>query len=445
MQELETFGRRFAVGLSFASEDGGFIDQLVTALKGRFGSDRVFDYPSRQPELVGPDGLPKLLKIYREDCCLVVPIFSNHYATKQWCRSEWDDIRKALQGSHADRLIPLTMEKVEIPGWGDGDISYAADGHTPEQLANFLFEAYQLRVEKFRLIFSAPGSAAGPQSNPINQIRSASDDQSIARLRQKLVTTLGQESLRKLLVQANDRLSECSAEELADEILAVMPAKRGPRERWSPLCFLYFAVEYLEEAGSAGVNRPEQAVLDGMERLLMLLLPVSVQDVRSEDLRRAVDSVPDLLRVAGHERMVGASIAGKLLGLQVWLNSDGQAKVRNAVHPNREKPQIPLSGIAGKGLVDAVREELAEVLGPRSSSVQDVQAALTGWAGREAYLCVWLMDAGAGLQISELRRLFPELILLVCDGTGEGEVNPQILWRLQEIESFIRQHRRAQV
>ncbi|MFM7924449.1 MAG: hypothetical protein ACKPJJ_29855, partial [Planctomycetaceae bacterium] len=62
MQELETFGRRFAVGLSFASEDGGFIDQLVTALKGRFGSDRVFDYPSRQPELVGPDGLPKLLK-----------------------------------------------------------------------------------------------------------------------------------------------------------------------------------------------------------------------------------------------------------------------------------------------------------------------------------------------------------------------------------------------
>ncbi|MFM7867257.1 MAG: hypothetical protein ACKPHU_23850, partial [Planctomycetaceae bacterium] len=116
------------------------------------------------------------------------------------------------------------METVEIPGWGDGDISYAADGQTPEQLANFLFEAYQLRVEKFRLIFSAPGSAAGPQSNPINQIRSASDDQSIARLRQKLVTTLGQESLRKLLVQANDRVSECSAEELADEILAVMPA-----------------------------------------------------------------------------------------------------------------------------------------------------------------------------------------------------------------------------
>jgi hypothetical protein len=114
MQEVETFGRRFAIGLSFAGDDRDFVEPLATALKARFGNDRVFDFPSRQPELVGPNGVPRLLQIYCDQCVLVVPVFSTHYKSKQWCRSEWKGIREALQGDHQERLIPIEKEKAEI-------------------------------------------------------------------------------------------------------------------------------------------------------------------------------------------------------------------------------------------------------------------------------------------------------------------------------------------
>jgi hypothetical protein len=442
MQEVETFGRRFAIGLSFAGNDRDFVEPLATALKARFGNDRVFDFLSRQPELVGPNGLPRLLQIYCDQCVLVVPVFSTHYKSKQWCRSEWEGIWKALQGDHLERLIPIEKEKAEIEGWGDGDISISTKDQSFEQLANLLYEAYQCRVEKYRSLFSAKNSdQAGLHANPMKEFRNANDALIDTKLRKNLVLTLRQEPLRKLVLQANGNAPDMTAEKLADEILAVVPAKRRAGERWSPLCFVYNTVESIDAGESDPTIIREPAVLDGLERLTSLLLPVSVQDVRSEDRQRVVDSLPEIVHVAGTERMVGASIVGRLLGLQVWLKSDGTTTVRNAVHPNREKPQIPLSGIGGKGLVDAVREELAEILMSRSSRLQDVQAALIGWAGRQAYLCLWLMDSAAESQVGELRALFPQLILLVCDGTPEGDVNPQVLYRLQQIENFIARHR----
>ena len=442
MPELETFGRRFAIGLSFAGDNRDFVEPLALALKDRFGSEKIFDFLARQPELVGANGLEKLLKIYSEECFLVVPVFSRQYPTKRWCREEWQRIRTAMQGVRQDHLIPIEYQKCKIPDWGDNDISFPAAGKTPEELADLLYATYEDRVLKYRKILAETKTAqAGQQSDPMKAFRTASNLQTFSQLRPKLINTLSHAPLRRLVLQANELGLEMSAESLSDAILAVVPAKREPRDRWSPLCYVYRTVEQMEENDATATTAVEPAVIDGLERLTSLLLPVSVEDIRSEDLQRAVNAVPDILRVAGAERMVGASIAGRMLGLQVWLNSDGRKKVRDAVHPNRDKSQIPLGGIGGKGLVDAVREQLAEVLKPHSSNLHDVQAALTGWAGREAFVCVWLMDTAAESQIGELRRLFPELILLVCDGTSEGHVNPQILYRLQEIENFIASHR----
>lgn len=110
-------GRRFNIGLSFPGEHRRFVRNVASVLAEHLGKERVFFDEWYNEELTGTALDSKLRKIYRDDCDLVVPFFSAHYA-KDWCQLEWHVVRTILlERRKEDAVIPIHLDGTKIEGW----------------------------------------------------------------------------------------------------------------------------------------------------------------------------------------------------------------------------------------------------------------------------------------------------------------------------------------
>jgi hypothetical protein len=435
--------RRFKVGLSFPGEVRVFARELDAELAEYFGKDCVFFDERYEHELSGVDLDLKLRKIYREECDLVVPIFCRHYE-KPWCRLEWSAIRELmLECRNEDRIVPLALDDTEIPGWERTDLSIQRRDRSVLALAEKLRMAHEYRFPVAQLEAGQAGAVvAAASDNQQVELRNITEDQlqaadlraSVKKLRTSVVALFASEIMRKLVLKSSGLNENLTADTLVEEIFAVRPLIRESGRPHTPLCFVHRCIVDL-------TNKPlvESAIIDGLESLASLLLPLSIEDRHQSAGLRCAKAA--LHTVGGTDKVIGASIVGRLLGLRVALDANGTQMLSSAIHPNAEKDAIAIAGITANDLLAAIRTMLRGILNARSESITDIRAALRVWAARKAYVCVWVMSDPGAEQMKALAREMPLLIVLQGDGEDTSEVNAHVMYQLQEIGQFISSRR----
>lgn len=443
----ESARRRFAIGLSFPGEVREFAKELDQELSAYFGADRIFFDARYEHELGGVDLDLKLRTIYREQCDLVVPVFCRHYE-KPWCQVEWSSIRALmLMCREEDRILPVALDNTEVPGWEKTDLSIQVRDRSTLAIAEVLRMAHEHRFAN-QIDSSASsqttGGTAMPPAVERSRLRDVTEQQlqagdlqtSLKEIRSRVTAIVKNDSVRQWLLQASGMNSLQTPETLVEEIFAVRPMIRSGDKPQTPMCFVHKCVVALQDV------RPVDAVIiDSLEALAALLLPLSVEDRHGTSANRFAQAALGFHAVAGDDKVIGASIIGRLLGLRVAIDNSGSTMLRNAIHPNLGNEAVAIDGLGAPDLLAAVRKMLCGVLMARSDSPAHIRAALRVWAARKAYVCVWVMSYLDPKIAAQLLQELPSIILLHGDGEDASEVNPLVMHQLQEIEHFIASHR----
>ncbi len=427
----ESAGRRFAIGLSFPGEVREFAKRLDQALSARFSPQQVFFDERYKAELLGVGLHIKLGKIYRENCDLLVPLFCQYYE-KPWCEVEWSAISTImLTARREDRVIPIRLDRTPIDGWEATDMAILASDYTVEKIADLLFKVYQQRIgqsETEGVTDSTP--APSPEKTGLQN------------LKLQLATILEHEGLRKQIAASNDLDLRLTATQLAEQIFAVTPDWRVLPQKRTPMCFLFQATETIRKMKTPVMDAEW---LDRIQLAAGLLLPVSAVDHHS-DANRRKSLKGTVLRFNGDDARLGAAIVGRTMGLKLWLNSDHDVTVEDAVFPNDSRQGLPVDSIRSLNTLNSLAAYLAGIpqLRARSDRFDDLSAALDLWEARNSCLCVWLMNQIPEKELSAIHQQFPQLVLIQADedsNNSNNRVNAYVLQQWTEIERFIARHR----
>lgn len=492
MSEIETFGRKYAVGISFPGDKKRFAELLATELKARFSDKTVYFYTDN-PE-TGKGAGERIKSKFENDCVMIVPLFCRDYLTKKWCRLEWDVVEAWLKSEeNADRILPIKLERVDIPHWGDYDVAIEAFTEGQKSLKNVaknsaiqIHQHYQKCLEDpsrwieikrnsqpaanfdERVSRSIDPSGTGTQLpvtggktkyqnesaglslapvGPTNSLQPvASGDLDAARIksafRDRIELILQHEKLRKLVQETNGLREGLDAAAIAEAIVSLELQVRQKKDRWSPLCFAFFVAECLDRRRATTESTEDRELLTKLDQLAAALLPLSL--VARADGNKACETDKKIWRFHGKKQLIGASLIARELGKPLWLGSTKDETVRDAVYPPGVKNSrlgIPPLGPDWDGLVDAVKDLLAEALkstdepgGNLGNDLDDIQATLTGWAHRDAYVSLLLLGKCPTARLEELQDKFPELLIWLGDEQSEEEFNRTILFRFQEIQ-----------
>ena len=444
----ESAGRRFSIGLSFPGEVRAFAKELDQELSAYFGAERIFFDERYEHELCGVDLDLKLRDIYHQQCDLVVPIFCQHYEEKPWCKLEWSAIRALmLTCRDEDRILPVTIDNTEVPGWEKTDLSIQVRDRSTLAIAEVLRMAHEHRfanqidspASSHTVVDTAmPPAAEQPRLRGVTeqQLQDSDLQSSLKELRRRVTEIVKNDSVRELLLRASGMNLLQTTETLVEEIFSVRPMFRSGDKPQTPMCFVHKCVVALQSAQSV-----DPVIIDSLEDLATLLLPRSVEDRHGTAVNRCAQAALGFHAVAGDDKVVGASIIGRLLGLRVAIDFSGSTMLQNAIHPNSRNEAVAIDGLGAPDLLAAVRKILCGVLGTRSDRADHIKGALRVWAARKAYVCVWIMGSVDPKFAGQLLQELPSIILLQGDGEDSSEVNPIVMYQLQEIENFIASHR----
>lgn len=138
--------RRFAIALSFASEDRQFVEETANILSIKFGKDRILYDRYHQAEFAKPNLDIYLQKLYSQDSDLIVMFPCTAYNEKVWCGIEARAIRTLINDRHtADRIMFIKCSAGIIDGvFGtiDGYIDVVRDQLTPQNVAELILQRY---------------------------------------------------------------------------------------------------------------------------------------------------------------------------------------------------------------------------------------------------------------------------------------------------------------
>ena len=145
-----TPARRFAVALSYASEQRPYVRKVVWALREELARTAIFYDKFYKAELVGLNLDSKLERIYHDDAELIVVFVSAEYETKQWCGLEWRAIRDIIKRRRDQDIVPLRFDDTEVPGLFSVDAYIDLKERDPEEVADIIFD-------RLKLIRNGPG------------------------------------------------------------------------------------------------------------------------------------------------------------------------------------------------------------------------------------------------------------------------------------------------
>jgi len=447
---------KYAVGLSYPSEQGVFAKDLYEALHVLFPGSAVFFDIELIDELAGKDLGEKLRRVYREECALVVPLFCREYEKKEWCQLEWDAISELLLERREDRVIPVALDDTSIPNWTKADLAIRRPEYTLKEIASAIRKIYENRV----LAPSAPqqphsvtqptdpiASPPLPEPAPVPRLDPVHPGR--VKLREQVQALLEDRQLLSLLLTANQMPPQLTAEALSVAVFAVTPAPRPRPEKRSPMCFAFNAGEYLRKQ-----QIMDKAVLKALKSLAEMLLPVSVIDDHPDAITRPAVLAGTTQRIAADDPRIGAAIVARNIGIRVWLENDQGLIVEDAVFASdgrdgireRSRGGIPIDGIHAAELLESLCQYLAKIpaLQCPTERTEDIWARLEIWQTRGAFVTVLLMNKLPNESLAAVQEALPQLILLQADGSAPNTLNSLVLSQLQEIDRLILNHRGPQ-
>ena len=147
---MNTSGRRFSAGLSFAGEHRQFMEQIAGRLASRVGKDRILYDKYHEAEFAQPDLDVYLPNLYRTECDLIAVFLCREYQTKRWCKLEWRFIRQLIATTESNRIMFLSFDEIgSVPELGilDGDGYISIGSRSADEIANLIFQRIQRSLQ----------------------------------------------------------------------------------------------------------------------------------------------------------------------------------------------------------------------------------------------------------------------------------------------------------
>ena len=113
--------KRFAIGLSFASERRDFVRAVADELLKELRQADVLDDHFHLEEFAAPSLHLRLPDFYAKDCEVVVVFICHFYANKDWTKDEWRAVRDIVLSGDHDRVLFVKFEEADLPGLRKGD------------------------------------------------------------------------------------------------------------------------------------------------------------------------------------------------------------------------------------------------------------------------------------------------------------------------------------
>ena len=136
--------RRFSVALSFPGERRALVEQVASILANRCRRERVLYDKYHEAEFAQPNLDTHLQQLYHQESDLIVTFLCAEYNDKEWCGLEWRAIRDLIKKGQASRIMLLRFDNSDIPGLFSTDGYIQIDKHSPEQVADLIFQRMQV-------------------------------------------------------------------------------------------------------------------------------------------------------------------------------------------------------------------------------------------------------------------------------------------------------------
>jgi hypothetical protein len=453
--------KRFAIAVSFASEDEAFVSKFVAKLANELGKDRIFYYPWYQHELGGPDGNLKLRQIYLNESEMVVPFFSESYRKKDWCQAEWKVILSRLfQRRKDDLVIPVALDDTEIEGWGPTDISIRKEQQRPGEIATVILKSFRRWEQKLPEPHTPPneslpaGEKPATPANLPHELESKRKELDKKRqagvngLKASVSKILHSQETREFILLRNRLPADLPLEDLATKIFAVVPHYDDDEEEYcTPMCFL----RNCDPRDPQAIKPPaahQSTIYANLWSLAALLAPVSFVLDDDEELTALIRDVTRSAKLEMSKPIVGGAVVASFLGLKLDLDEretigrGGDWDCTGNVVEGFDKVStagvlIPVSNIGDTNIVEDVAKGLAPQLGLREPSVSEVKTELRELAGQRSYVCLWLNRLLDDNSVAELHRAYPHLYVLMSRSKGASDINSLVFRQIERLRKFV--------
>lgn len=105
---------KYQIGLSFAGEDRGYVDQVANELK-ELGISVFYDN-YEQVDLWGKDLYQHLNDVYKNKCEYCIVFVSEYYAKKLWTIHELKSAQAKAFNENREYILPVKFDDTELPG-----------------------------------------------------------------------------------------------------------------------------------------------------------------------------------------------------------------------------------------------------------------------------------------------------------------------------------------
>ena len=142
-----TSTKRFRVALSFPGEHRKYVKSIAKALAKTLTEKTVFYDEFHTAELARPGLDDYLQQIYHSESELLVVCICHDYAKKEWCQLEWRAIRDLIKKRHADDIMLVRLDDVDIakiPGLFSIDGYVSAADRPASDVASLICERLDL-------------------------------------------------------------------------------------------------------------------------------------------------------------------------------------------------------------------------------------------------------------------------------------------------------------
>ncbi len=109
-------GQRFAVALSFSSNQRAVVQAVAENLSESMGRDSIFYDAYHQAELARPNLDTYLQDLYRNQSELLVVFIGGDYTSSEWCQIESRAIRDLIKQGQGDRIMFVKVDDQPVGG-----------------------------------------------------------------------------------------------------------------------------------------------------------------------------------------------------------------------------------------------------------------------------------------------------------------------------------------
>lgn len=107
-------GYDFDIAVSYASEDRGYVSELVELLKSK--GVKVFYDEDALAEIWGSNLIDFLQEVYNRRARFALLFISHHYVSKKWPSYERQSVQDRALNQAAPYLLPVRLDNSTLPG-----------------------------------------------------------------------------------------------------------------------------------------------------------------------------------------------------------------------------------------------------------------------------------------------------------------------------------------